>query len=828
MKIVDIVKPLILLKLQKEQIQKLKKKPVKDTIEGDEFNINLFFVPARNCYFLLKRTSEFVFPLEEKKESTSEYSIENATNIEQNIDDSELFTKPLSITAYKKFYFKFQLTYLSSVANDPINSIRTIYEKKNEPFLTNSIERLKWQRNVGISAHIDSGKTTFTERILYYTGKIKNIHEVRGKDNIGAKMAKIKTLIIKDLEREKGITIQSAATFCDWIKQEDGKKQKYSINIIDTPGHIDFTIEVERALRVLDGAVLVLCAVSGVQMDRIGSNPWRVIEQIEDKLKIVAAAIHVPIINDLGFIGVVDIIKMKAIYNEGHRGIKVVEKDEIPDNLVLLVKEKREKLIEKLANIDDEIAELFINEKIPTKKQLYNAIRRATLSTKFTPVLMGSSLQDIAIQPALDAICDFLPNPVDVENIALDISNNEKPVKLIPYNTEKFVGLAFKLEENKYGQLTYLRVYQGVLKRGDYVTNMRTRKKIKVPRLVKMHSNEMEDVEKVGSGEICAIFGIDCASGDTFADESLMYSMISMFVPEPVISLSLKQKGKESPSFLRVLNKFQKEDPTFKVKFDPESKETIISGMGELHLDIYVERMKREYDIECVIGKPQVAYRETITSRSNFNYTYKKQTGGAGQFGKVEGYIEPIIPDDFSNLDVEFLNRVTGGNIPTNFIPACEKGFKDALKSGLLIGYPVKGCRMVLENGAAHSVDSSELSFHIATLNAFKEAYNKANPIILEPIMKLSVTADNEFSNAIISGLNKKKAVILNTDIRSNDFTVEAEISLNNMFGYSADLRANTQGKGEFTAEYLKHSKVPEYLQKELILKYQKQAQRHT
>ncbi|KTW25820.1 translation elongation factor G [Pneumocystis jirovecii RU7] len=741
----------------------------------------------------------------------------------------KFFFFPIFGISNNQIPYIFQLKHLST-KNTCLNFIKNSLNQKNKDFTEN--KRLKWQRNVGISAHIDSGKTTFTERILYYTGKIKNIHEVKGKDNIGAKM---------DLEREKGITIQSAVTFCDWIKQKDGKKQKYYINIIDTPGHIDFTIEVERALRVLDGAVLVLCAVSGVQsqtitvdkqmkrygiprisfinkMDRIGSNPWRVIDQIKDKLKIEAASIHVPIFNDIGFIGVFDIIKMKAIYNEGHRGTKIVEKDEIPNDIINLVEEKRAELIETLANIDDEIAELFLEEKMPTEEQIYNAIRKTTLNNKFTPVLMGSALNDIAIQPALDAICDFLPSPIEVENIALDVSDNEKPVKLIPYDTEKFVGLAFKLEESKYGQLTYLRVYQGTLKRGDYIINVKTRKKIKVPRLVKMHSNEMEDVEKVGSGEICAIFGIDCASGDTFANESLTYSMTSMFVPEPVISLSLKQKGKESSNFSKALSKFQKEDPTFKVRFDHESKETIISGMGELHLDIYVERMKREYNVECILGKPQVAYRETITTRSTFNYTYKKQTGGAGQFGKVEGYIEPIIEGDPSNLNIEFLSTVTGGNIPTNFIPACEKGFKDALKSGLLIGSPVKGCRMVLEDGAAHSVDSSELAFHIATLNAFKEAYNKANPIILEPIMKLSVTADNEFSSAIINGLNKKKAVILNTDIRSDDFTVDVEIPLNNMFGYSTDLRASTQGKGEFTAEYIKHSKVPDHFQEASII----------
>ncbi|KAG4303877.1 hypothetical protein PORY_002731 [Pneumocystis oryctolagi] len=808
-KVIDTIKPLIISKLQREQIQRSKKKNTKDLIEKDEFNITLFLVPVRNYYFLLKRVNEPSFPLEKKDELVISDLAEDQIITKSNIDNSELSIKSISSITYKKY-----------------NLYRKIVYVEDEKSAENKY--LTWQRNVGISAHIDSGKTTFTERILYYTGKIKSIHED-----------------FMDLEREKGITIQSAATFCDWVKPENGKKQKYYINIIDTPGHIDFTIEVERALRVLDGAVLVLCAVSGVQsqtitvdrqmkrygiprisfinkMDRIGSNPWRVIKQIKDKLKIEAAAMHVPIFNNSEFVGVIDLIKMKAIYNEGYRGIKVIEKDEIPSDLLELVKEKKMELIETLANIDDEIAELFLEEKIPTEKQLYSAVRRATLKRLFTPVLMGSALQDIAVQPVLDAICDFLPSPVEVENTALDILNNEKPVKLVPSNNENFVGLAFKLEESKYGQLTYFRVYQGTLKRGDYITNVKTKKKVKVPRLVKMHSNEMEDIEKVGPGEICAIFGIDCASGDTFTDGISMCSMTSMFIPEPVISLSLKQKGKESSTFSRALSKFQKEDPTFKVKFDSESKEIIISGMGELHLDIYVERMKREYNIECVVGKPQVAYRETITSKSTFNYTYKKQTGGAGHFGKVEGYIEPIIPGDLSNLDVEFLSTVTGGNIPTNFIPACEKGFRDALKRGFLIGYPIRGCRMVLEDGAAHSVDSSELAFHIATFNAFKEAYNKANPVILEPIMKLSVTADNEFSNAIISGLNKKKAVILNTDIRMDDFTVDVEIPLSNVFGYSTDLRASTQGKGEFTAEYIKHSKVPDYLQKELIVKYQK------
>lgn len=393
-------------------------------------------------------------------------------------------------------------------------------------------------------AHIDSGKTTCTERVLFYTGRIKAVHEVRGKDSVGAKMDSM------DLEREKGITIQSAATFCDWVKKNDkGVAEAFHMNLIDTPGHIDFTIEVERALRVLDGAVLILCAVSGVQsqtmtvdrqmrrynvprisfvnkMDRMGANPWKAVEQIQTKLKIPAAAVQVPIGVEDGFKGVVDIIRRKAIYFEAPKGTVVVEKDEIPAELKDLVEEKRGVLIETLADVDDEIAEIFLDEQVPSIDQIKAAIRRATIARKFTPVLMGSALADTAIQPMLDAVCDYLPNPAEVPNQALDRRRAEAPVSLLPYNEEPFVGLAFKLEEGNYGQLTYIRVYQGTLKKGMYVHNAKTGKKVKVPRIVRMHSNEMEDVPEVGAGEICAVFGVDCSSGDTFTDGGLPYSMV--------------------------------------------------------------------------------------------------------------------------------------------------------------------------------------------------------------------------------------------------------------------------------------------------------------
>ncbi|CAG8506661.1 12694_t:CDS:10 [Ambispora leptoticha] len=697
------------------------------------------------------------------------------------------------------------------------------------------LKRLGRLRNIGISAHIDSGKTTLTERVLYYTGRIKSIHEVRGKDGEGAKMDSM------ELERERGITIQSAATYCTW---KWGNKGDYNINIIDTPGHVDFTIEVERALRVLDGAILVLCGVSGVQsqtitvdrqmrrynvprlsfinkLDRIGANPFNIIDQIRQKLKIPAAALQIPIGVEDEFKGVVDLIRWKALYNEGNRGETIIEK-EIPENLIPFATEKKQELIENLADVDDQIADIFLMEETPTQTQIVDAIRRATIANKFTPVLMGSAFKNTGVQHVLDAVCAYLPNPSEVHNTALDIRQKEAPVDLIPYTKNPFVGLAFKLEEGKYGQLTYLRVYQGSLKKGSFVVNTKTSKKVKVPRLVRMHSNEMEDVEEVGAGEICAMFGIDCSSGDTFTDGTLEYTMTSMFVPDPVISLAITPKVKESVNFSKALNRFQREDPTFRVSIDPESKETIISGMGELHLDIYVERMRREYNIDCITGKPQVAFRETITAPGKFDYTHKKQTGGAGQYGKVIGFIEPMPEGEDAEDIPDFESRVTGGNIPSQFIPAIEKGFRDALESGTLIGHPVNGVRFVLEDGAFHAVDSSELAFRLAAQYAFREAFQKAKPVILEPIMNVEVTAPIEFQGTVIGNLNKRKGTILDTEVQEDHFIATAEVSLNNMFGYSSDLRAATQGKGEFSMEYKKHEPVFPNIQEELVAEYKK------
>jgi elongation factor G len=636
-----------------------------------------------------------------------------------------------------------------------------------------------------------------------------------------------------DLEREKGITIKSAATFCDWKKTENGKEELYHINLIDTPGHIDFTVEVERALRVLDGAVMILCAVSGVQsqtitvdrqmkrynvprisfinkMDRMGANPYRVADQIPAKLKIHAAMVQIPIGAEEEFKGVVDLIRMKAIYNEGDRGLIIRETDEIPAELRPVVEERRAKLIETLADVDDEIANMFLDEQTPTPEQIHAAIRRATISLKFTPVFLGSALADKSIQPMLDGVCDYLPNPSEVVNTALDTRKAEAPVKLVPYNSLPFVGLAFKLEESNFGQLTYIRVYQGTLKKGTYLFNARGNKRVRIPRIVRMHSNDMEEVPEVGAGEICAVFGVDCASGDTFTDGQLGYAMTSMFVPEAVISLAIKPRNnKEANQFSKAINRFQREDPTFRVHFDVESSETIISGMGELHLEIYVERMRREYKVACEVGQPQVAYRETVTERVEFDHLLKKQTGGPGDYARVIGWMEPT-----GELTAnEFREEVRGGAISEKYIFACGKGFHQACEKGPLVGHKVMGTRMVINDGAIHITDSSEHAFMNATQQAFRKAFRLAQPQVLEPLMKTTITAPSEFQGAVVALLNKRNATIADSEIGTEDVSLFADCSLNAMFGFSTQLRAATQGKGEFAMEFSHYAPAPAHVQ---------------
>ena len=683
-------------------------------------------------------------------------------------------------------------------------------------------------RNIGISAHIDSGKTTLTERVLFYTKRIHAIHDVKGKDGVGAKMDSM------ELERERGITISSAATHCLW--------SGHHVNIIDTPGHVDFTIEVERSLRVLDGAVLVLCAVAGVQSqsmtvdrqmrrykvpriafvnkcDRSGASPARVTQQLREKLRHNAVMMQIPIGLEVDHKGVVDLVSMKAVYFDGDSGERV-RQDAIPDALVATAQTKREEMLDAVSLFSDELTEAILEGKV-TEELILAAVRKGTLAMQLTPVFMGSAYKNKGVQPLLDAVTRYLPDPTEVENTAVDLSGSvEKPIVLRSAPDAPVVALAFKLEEGRYGQLTYVRTYQGTLRRGDTIVNSRTRKRVKVGRLVRMHADEMEEIEDACGGDIVALFGIDCASGDTFTSEGIEVAMTSMHVPAPVISLSITPKdNKASTNMAKALGRFTKEDPTFHAWQDEESGETRISGMGELHLDVYVERMKREYGAEVEIGAPQVAYRETIGHKSEFNYTHKKQTGGAGQYGRVGGYLEPMPEGEF-----EFVNEIHGGSIPTEFIPSCEKGFRSMIKKGRMIGFPVVGLRVVLDDGASHSVDSSDNAFQAAARGAFREAYDRARPIILEPIMKLSVEGPSEFQGAVLRTIMQRRGMVIGTAEDEGFARTDAEVPLAEMFGYSTDLRSSSQGKAEFTMEFARYAPVPAETAAELIKKYGKKS----
>eukprot|EP00924_Labyrinthula_sp_SR-Ha-C_P015159 augustus_masked-scaffold_9-processed-gene-10.58-mRNA-1 protein AED:0.19 eAED:0.19 QI:0/-1/0/1/-1/1/1/0/761 len=724
--------------------------------------------------------------------------------------------------------------------------------------------------NMGISAHVDAGKTTLTERVLFYSGRIKAIHEVRGKDGVGATMDSM------DLEREKGITIQSAATHTSWKVHDPSTKteKEYNINIIDTPGHIDFTVEVERSLRVLDGAILVLCGVSGVQsqtltvnrqmnrykiprivfvnkLDRQGADPFKVTEQVRSKLGVNACLLQLPIGLEEKHLGSVDLVRRIMYLYEGSNGeiVKRIPLDEAKEAGVSeyinlnLIEEKREELISSLGDVNEDIGDKYLEGEEISVEEIQNALRTAVINNEIVPVLLGSAFKNKGVQPLLDSVCNFLPTPQDREQSDKFLQNIPVFfyffVNIQDEHKKKLVALAFKIEESKYGQLTYLRVYQGKIEKGQTIrnTNPNTsgKEKLKVSRLVRLHADEMKEIESASSGEICALFGVDCNSGDTFTSElnakEFNPSLIGMHVPNPVVSLSLQVKDTAQMEKLsKALGKFKREDPTFHVKY--EEGEILISGMGELHLEIYTERLKREYGLDVRTSPPKVNYREAITKKTEFNYLHKKQTGGSGQFARVIGYIEPIEKvepseedeDDTEIPTFEFLNHVVGTEISPEYISAVEKGFKEACSAGMLLGQPVEGVRVVLEGGQTHVVDSSEMAFKAAGIGAFREAFRKSNPVVLEPIMKVEVDVPTEYQGSVVGGLNQRRGMIDAVDVVDSSRTrIAARVPLAEMFGYNTALRSSTQAKGEFTMEFDEYEKVNKGTEKELIEKYQKE-----
>ena len=675
-------------------------------------------------------------------------------------------------------------------------------------------------RNIGISAHIDSGKTTLTERILYYTRRIHRMHEVKGTDGVGA------TMDFMDLERERGITITSAATHCRWLG--------HHLNIIDTPGHVDFTIEVERALRVLDGAVLVLCAVAGVQSqsltvdrqmrrygvprlafvnkcDRVGADPLRVRDQLRERLGLNPVLLELPIGQAEEFEGVVDLVRMVAVRFRGEQG-EELEEGPVPPELEAAARAAREEMLDGVSMFSDALTEALLEDRV-TEELVHQALREATLALQVVPVLIGSAYKNKGIQALLDGVVRYLPAPHEVAQTALSLEDEHQRVDLAADPEAPTVALAFKLEDGRYGQLTYLRVYQGHIRRDEHLVNARTGRKLRVGRLVRMHADQMEDLTEAGAGDIVAMFGVDCHTGDTFTDGTLQVSLSSMHVPEPVISLAVRARDQASEDNLgKALRRFSKEDPTFRVAVDPESAETIISGMGELHLDVYLERMRREYRVALDASAPRVAYRETLTRAVEFDYTHKKQTGGSGQYGRVIGRLEPMAQGDF-----EFSDEVVGGSVPRQFIASVEKGFRSLLAKGPLVGARVVMVRAVLTDGAAHTVDSSDMAFQEAARGAWRETFPRGAPVLLEPIMRVAVESPPQFAGAVMATLNQRRGLILGAQESGGQARVDAEVPLAEMFQYSTVLRSATEGKAEFTMEFARYLRVPQKIAEEHI-----------
>ncbi len=686
---------------------------------------------------------------------------------------------------------------------------------------------LKKVRNIGISAHIDSGKTTLSERILYYAGRIHKIEDVRGGGD-GATMDHM------ELEKERGITITSAATTVDW--------DDHTINLIDTPGHVDFTVEVERSLRVLDGAVLVLCAVGGVQsqsitvdrqmkryhvprlafinkMDRTGSNPASVVAQLREKLHCDAVPMQIQIGEEDKFEGVVDLVTMKAIYFDGEHGENVRVED-IPTELVDKAQAARHHMLEALSMYSDELMELLLSEEEVSEALIHKVTCEAVLEQEMTPVYLGTAYRNKGVQPLLDAITRYLPSPLSHDLSGSDPKDPEQVIPLEPDPSKPFVGMAFKIVDDEFGQLTFTRIYQGTVEKGGQYYNQRTGKKDRFSRIVKMHSDKREEIDKASAGDIVAIMGIDCASGDTYCSEKGYCSLENIFVAAPVIKMSIVPLSRDNADRLsKALQRFRKEDPTFQVMTDEETGETIIAGMGELHLEIYVERIRREYKVEVEVGPPKVSYRESATVPAEFNFKHKKQTGGSGQYGHIVGSITPMTDEEAAETEGEllFIDNVTGGRIPKNYIPAVEKGFRNMLAKGPVAGFPVVGLKIELDDGSYHDVDSSDMAFMLTAQGCFRKIFPKMKPALLEPVMLIEIEIPEEFQGSVVGNVSSRRGIVTSTEVQNGVCTILADVPLAETFGYSTDLRSMTQGQGTFTMELAKYKPVPASIQIDII-----------
>ena len=691
-------------------------------------------------------------------------------------------------------------------------------------------------RNIGISAHIDSGKTTLSERILFYGGRIRKIEDVRGGGD-GATMDHM------ELEKERGITITSAATHLTW--------NDHDINLIDTPGHVDFTVEVERSLRVLDGAILVLCSVGGVQsqsmtvdrqmkryrvprlafinkMDRVGADPDSVVAQVRDKLGADAVLMQIPIGAEDSFQGVVDLVQMKAIYFDGDHGERV-RAEEIPADLREQADTYRNSMLESLSMYSDELMEKLLAEEPVPDALVHKITRSAVLYQEFTPVFLGSAFKNKGVQSLLDAIVRYLPSPPEITNHGNDPLDDDKPIRLESDPSKPLVAMAFKIVDDEYGQLTYTRIYQGRIAKGQTYYNQRTGKKERFARIVRMHADKREEIDTAQAGDIVAVMGIDCASGDTYCDEPDYCSLENIFVADPVIKISIQPESRDHADKLsKALQRFRKEDPTFQVMTDEETNETVIAGMGELHLEVYVERIRREYGVLVETGAPKVSYRESATKPCEFNHKRKKQTGGAGQYGHIVGILSPLTEEDreaAGGKELLFIDNVVQGRIPKNYIPAVEKGFAAMMKKGPVAGYPVVGIKVELNDGSYHEVDSSDMAFTLTAQECFREHFQKTRPVLLEPLMLMEIECPEAFQGTVVGQISSKRGMVVSTETENEVTTIIAHVPLAETFGYSTSLRSATQGQGTFTMELYKYAPVPANIQAEIIEERKKELQ---